>query len=163
MPEGRGVVPATGRFTTLPSQLRQDVRAWVVRQASYPDPHTGYLLLRAEVADLTDGLVPKETVGRWWNAAVPEPPADVVGWRPHLGGPSTLRQYLESRGLPAGVSLARNRNGVLGDGMSRWARAWALAMLREPGTRIAEVIRLSGGLVTHAPLMRAWLRRNIAG
>ncbi|MFF5075244.1 hypothetical protein ACFY2R_29665, partial [Micromonospora olivasterospora] len=52
-------------------------------------------------------------------------------WRPRDGGPTTLREYLETLELPTGVSLNTDRQGRLTPGMTDWMKAWALGLQNE--------------------------------
>ncbi|WP_344750860.1 hypothetical protein, partial [Micromonospora olivasterospora] len=94
--------------------------------------------------------------------SLPEPPPPhVVNWRPRDGGPTTLREYLETLELPTGVSLNTDRQGRLTPGMAEWVKAWALGLQNETtpdGHRytLKAVAELSGNLITKPSVARWW-------
>ncbi|MGH9283582.1 MAG: hypothetical protein ACRD0S_11680, partial [Acidimicrobiales bacterium] len=99
-----------------------------------------------------------------------EVPDDVVAWRPDgsPGGPATLREYLQRRGLPAGESLTPDRSGRLMPGVREWVWRWAVGLRGQtnPGTSrrytLRDVADLSGGLATDKTVNEWWsVARNL--
>ncbi|MFJ8917820.1 hypothetical protein, partial [Amycolatopsis sp. NPDC102389] len=138
---------------------------------------------RAEVAELSGGLISKNQVGVLWGAIANKPDAgvsegdvpggggssgsgvltqpEVVGWRPAKDGtgPRTLRAFLESRPHPPGFGLKSENRPRSSQKAQNWINAWAVGLHGEDTTQ-AEVVKLSGGLVGHPQVSLLWRRHK---
>jgi hypothetical protein len=164
LPDGVSLAPA-GTRQWQGRGMRAWVRAWALGLRGQQNPGTMRLYTARDVATLSGEMISDRSVSGWWRKAAPQaplPPPDVVGWLPVPGGPQTLREYLQQRGLPDGVSLIRASKG-LGPGLAAWVRAWALGLQgqQNPGTMrpytARDVVGLSGGLID-ATTVRGWWR-----
>ncbi|MEU3771109.1 hypothetical protein AB0E55_39120, partial [Amycolatopsis keratiniphila] len=90
-------------------------------------------------------------------------PVEVLRWRPSLdgSGPRTLQEFLIARDLPTGVVLKSATNRTSSKAALGWIRAWA-AGLRETNdasgkpVQLADIAKMSGGLIAPATLSRLW-------
>ncbi|MFF5074272.1 hypothetical protein ACFY2R_24470, partial [Micromonospora olivasterospora] len=164
LPTGVSLNPdSRGRLTP---GMNEWVKAWAqgLKYKTNPDGHP---YTQEAVAELSGNLITQQTVGDWWEEVAPPPPPDVVNWRPRDGGPTTLREYLETLNLPTGESLNADGQGNLTLGMNKWVKAWAQGLKYEttpdghPYTQEA-VAELSGNLITQQAVGKWWRKVGTA-
>ncbi|GHH56444.1 WXG100-like domain-containing protein [Lentzea cavernae] len=160
--EQRDLPPGSTLTRTGAGELHRAVQAWVW---AWADRWTntggaGPAVEPETVAAASGGLLSVDQVRDRYGAL---PPREVVEWRPAADGPRTLREVLEQRDLPPGISLERNRRGALNQATTSWIRAWVQGIgdhLVDGRTMSrSDVAELSGGLVNPVTVSQ-WLRHE---